>query len=95
MLMRVRERQNEVQIDLSGVAGRQESVLAALEACQRCTSGSGSAPASVIVRARADGMHVRLRPTEGQQLDVQEIYRCLRRALIERTRTVLAPRVSG
>ena len=32
MLMRVRERANEVQIELSGVAGRQESVLAALDA---------------------------------------------------------------
>ena len=92
MLMRVRERANEVQIELSGVAGRQESVLAALDACQRCISGPSSAPASVSVRARADGMQVRLRPSDGEQLDVQEIYRCLRRALIERTRTVLPPR---
>ena len=91
MLMRVRERHNEVQIELSGIAGRQESVLAALEACQRCLAGADSAPASVSVRARADGMQVRLRASDGQQLDVQEIYRCLRRALIERTRTVLAP----
>ena len=94
MLMRVRERQNEVQIELSGVAGRQESVLAALEACQRCTRSAGSLPASVSVRARADGMQVRLRSSDGQQLDVQEIYRCLRRALIERTRTVLAARIT-
>ncbi|MGH6611778.1 MAG: hypothetical protein ACRECQ_16155 [Burkholderiaceae bacterium] len=95
MLMRVRERQNEVQIELTGVAGRQESVLAALDACQQCITKVGSAPASVSVRARADGMQVRLRPTDGQQLDVQEIYRCLRRALIERTRTVLAPRTAA
>ena len=92
MLMRVRERQNEVQIELTGVAGRQESVLAALDACQRCIAVVGSAPASVSVRARSDGMQVRLRPSDGQQLDVQEIYRCLRRALVERTRVVLAPR---
>jgi len=91
MLMRVRERADEVQIELSGVAGRQESVLAALDACQRCVSGSSLTPASVSVRARADGMQVRLRPSAGQQLDAREIYRCLRRALIERTRTVLAP----
>jgi hypothetical protein len=91
MLMRVRERANEVQIELSGVAGRQESVLAALDACQRCIAGVGSRPASVSVRARSDGMQVRLRASEGQQLDVQEIYRCLRRALVERTRVVLAP----
>lgn len=95
MLMRVRERANEVQIELSGVAGRQQSVLAALDACQHCISGPSSGPASVTVRARADGMQVRLRPSEGEQLDVQEIYRCLRRALIERTRTVLVPRAVG
>jgi len=95
MLMRVRERANEVQIELSGVAGRQESVLAALDACQRCTSRASSTPASVSVRARADGMQVRLRPSDGEKLDVQEIYRCLRRALIERTRNVLVPRVIG
>jgi hypothetical protein len=40
-------------------------------------------------------MQVRLRPSEGQQLDAREIYRCLRRALIERTRTVLAPGTVG
>ncbi|MEP6609566.1 MAG: hypothetical protein ABJA83_12915 [Burkholderiaceae bacterium] len=95
MLMRVRERQNEVQIELSGVAGRQESVLAALEACQRCSGRDGSSPATVSVRARADGMQVRLRASDGQQLDVQEIYRCMRRALIERTRSVLTPTVLG
>ena len=95
MLMRVRERANEVQIELSGVAGRQESVLAALDACQRCIAGGSSTPASVKVRARADGMQVRLRPSDGEQLDVQEIYRCLRRALIERARTVLVPRAIG
>ena len=95
MLMRVRERANEVQIELSGVAGRQESVLAALDACQRCIAGVGTTPASVRVRARADGMQVRLQPSDGERLDVQAIYRCLRRALIERTRTVLAPRAVG
>jgi len=95
MLMRVSERHNEVRIELSGVTGRQESVLAALSACQRsCTSvaGDGSPMASLTVRARTDRLNVRLRPSAGQQLDVVEIYRYLRRALIERTREVLVQR---
>jgi hypothetical protein len=87
MRMRVLERQNEVRIELSRVAGRQDSVLAALTTCQRtctCTGGLGAPTAAVSVRARGDEMQVRLRPTEGQQLDVGEIYRCLRRNLVER-----------
>jgi hypothetical protein len=48
--------------------------------------------ASLTVRARTDRLNVRLRPSAGQQLDVVEIYRYLRRALIERGREVLAPR---
>jgi hypothetical protein len=87
MRMRVCERQNEVRIELSRVAGRQDSVLAALSACQRsctCIGGLGAPTAALSVRARGDDMQVRLRPTQGQQLDVSEIYRCLRRALVER-----------
>jgi hypothetical protein len=87
MRMRVCERQNEVRIELSRVAGRQDSVLAALTACQQtchCTGGLGSSSAAVSVRARGDELQVRLRPAQGQQLDVAEIYRCMRRALVER-----------
>jgi hypothetical protein len=94
MLMRVRERHNEVQVDLSGVAGRQESVLAALSACQRsctCLGGIGAATTSLSVRARADNMQVRMRASNGQPLDVVEIYRCLRRALVERSRAGVTP----
>ena len=89
MRMRVCERQNEVQIELSRVAGRQGSVLAALTACQhscRCVGGLGTSAAALSVHARGDDMRVRLRPAQGQQLDVGEIYRCLRRALVERER---------
>jgi hypothetical protein len=93
MRMQVCERQNEVRIELSRVAGRQDRVLAALTECQRsctCTGGLGAAAAALSVRARSDAMQVRLRPPQGQQLDVGEIYRCLRRALIEGERP-LAP----
>jgi hypothetical protein len=86
MRMRVSERQNEVRIELSRVAGRQDSVLAALTACRKscsCTGGLGASSAALSVRARGDELQVRLRPVEGQQLDVGEIYRCLRRTLVE------------
>ena len=86
MRMRVLERQNEVRIELSRVAGRQDSVLAALTACQKsctCSGGLGASTAAVSVRARGDELKVSLRPTPGQQLDVGEIYRCLRRNLVE------------
>jgi hypothetical protein len=89
MRMQVSERQDEVRIELSRVAGRQDSVLAALTACQRsctCLGGLGEASAAVSVRARSDAMRVSLRPAHGQPLDVGEIYRCLRRALVERER---------
>lgn len=89
MRMRVSERQNEVRIELSRVAGRQDSVLAALTACQKsctCAGGLGASSAALSVRARGDELQVRLRPAEGQQLDVGEIYRCLRRTLVEQAR---------
>jgi hypothetical protein len=40
------------------------------------------------VRARADAMHVRLRARSGEHFDVTQLYRCLRRALVERQRTL-------
>jgi hypothetical protein len=90
MLMRVREHNDEVEIQFSGLGGRQHAVLAAF----------GSAPdapavvdrsklASLSVRARADAMHVRLRARSGETLDVTELYRALRRALVERSRAPL------
>ena len=87
MRMQVSERQNEVRIELSRVAGRQGNVLAALTACRQscgCTGGLGERSAAMSVRARGDAMQVSLRPAAGQALDVVEIYRCLRRALVER-----------
>jgi hypothetical protein len=89
MRMRVSERQNEVRIELTRVAGRQGSVLAALTACRNsctCTGGLGASSAALSVHARGDELRVRLRPVAGQQLDVGEIYRCLRRNLVEHAR---------
>lgn len=90
MLMRVVERQDAVRIELTGITGRQESVLAALTECRRSFASGSSAVASLSVRARTDRMHVCLRPSDGQRLDVAEIYRYLRRALVERGREMLA-----
>jgi hypothetical protein len=36
-------------------------------------------------------MQVRMRASNGQPLDVVEIYRCLRRALVERSRVGVTP----
>lgn len=93
MRMRVSERQNEVRIELTRVAGRQDSVLAALTACRNsctCSGGLGASSAAVSVRARGDQLQVSLRPAQGEQLDVGEIYRCLRRNLVEHPRALVA-----
>lgn len=88
MLMRVRERGDEVHIELSGVAGRQQRVLEALTECQRgACSGGHEQPlnrADVSVRAGANDMHIRLKGREGLRFEALTIYRCLRQALIER-----------
>lgn len=85
MLMRMRERNDEVEIEFKGLGGRQQAVLAAL-------SGDGSLGeptldraklASLSVHARADAMHVRLRAKSGECLDLAHLYRGLRRALLE------------
>lgn len=92
MLMRVRERNNEVEIQFSGLGGRQHAVLAAF---------SGSADGderlfdrakleSLKVRARADAMNIRLRAKSGETFDVSHLYRSLRRALVEGERTAFA-----
>ena len=78
---------------VGGYSTAAATVLAALTACQRscqCTGGMGSNTSAVSVRARGDAMQVSLRPAAGQQLDVFEIYRCLRRALVERERPLAA-----
>jgi len=85
MLMRVRERNNEVEIHFSGLGSRQQAVFAALSG-----SAEHGEPTldhakvdSLSVRTRADAMHVRLRAKSGECLDVTQLYRGLRRALLE------------
>ncbi|MCS7101712.1 MAG: hypothetical protein NZL99_08465 [Burkholderiaceae bacterium] len=87
MLMRVRERGDEVYIELTGVAGRQQQVLLALNECQRVACACGGAPslagADIQVRAGANDMRIRLRSRAGLRFEAAAIYRCLRHALIE------------
>lgn len=88
MMLRVREMGNEVHVELTGVAGRQESVLRALTHCQRsATSGDAAAdatPLAVQVRAGANAMHICLKGRDGRRFDADTVYRCLRAALLER-----------
>ncbi len=93
MQMRVRERNNEVEIHFSGLAGRQHAVLAAFSPEP---NGAGerlldhAKLESLSLRARADAMHVRLRAKSGESFDVSDLYRCLRRSLIEGQRLAFA-----
>jgi len=82
MLMRVRESGDRVLIELTGVGGRQQSVLRALSACRE---GSGRdeamASADVSVRAGGNDMRISVRPRPGLRVEPTLIYRCLRDAL--------------
>jgi uncharacterized protein with GYD domain len=90
MLMRVRERNDEVEIQFSALGGRQHAVLAAFGSTPDAPAVvDRSKLASLSVRARADGLNVRLRARSGETLDVTELYRALRRALVERARVPL------
>jgi hypothetical protein len=87
MLMRVSEHGDEVHVELTGVAGRQQRVLQALNECQRVASGD-RAPATgsstqVTVRAGANDMRIRLKAGNGMHFEATAIYRCLRHALFE------------
>jgi hypothetical protein len=87
MLMRVSESGDEVLIELTGVAGRQQRVLRALNACQRFASSAeqsmAGAPAQVSVRAGTNDMRIRLKGSNGVRFEASAIYRCLRHALFE------------
>lgn len=85
MLMRVSERGDEVHVELTGVAGRQQRVLQALNECQRVVSGDrpGESGTQVSVRAGANDMHIRLKAGKGMHFEANAIYRCLRHALFE------------
>lgn len=93
MQMRVRERNNVVEIQLSRLAGRQQAVLEALGGSDGAI-GDRSKLESMSLRARADAMNVCLHAKAGERLDTSEIYRCLRRALFG-SGSAFLPTVTG
>jgi hypothetical protein len=82
MLMRVRERGDQVLIELTGIAGRQQSVLRALS---QCREGSGRdaaiSAANVSVRSSTNDMRISLQSQAGLPVETTRIYQCLREAL--------------
>ncbi len=97
MQMRVREQGDEVHIELTGIAGRQQRVLQALTACQRaacgCTDDAQMGRAEINVRAGANDMRIRVRGRDGLRFEATAIYRCLRHALVEQPQAPLVPAV--
>lgn len=88
MRLRVRELGNEVHVEVDGVAGRQQRVLAALSEYQRRAGGLHAAldeRRDVSIRAGNDHMRIRLICRDGLAFEGAAIYRCLREALIERS----------
>jgi len=95
MLLRVRERGDEVHVEVDGVAGRQQRVLLALAECQRLASATSPLPSNlsdVSIRAGADRMRIRLKGRAGLHFEAEAIYRCLREALVGRGAAVDAAR---
>jgi hypothetical protein len=95
MMLRVRERGDEVQVDVDGVAGHQQRVLVALSECQRraCLGlEQPSRPEEVSIRSGSDRMRIRLKGREGHRFEAAAIYACLRAALVER-RSEIFPHV--
>lgn len=91
MLMRVREQGDEIHIELTGVAGRQQAVLRTLTECRRAAGGpefDDRPVAEVSVRAGANDMRIRLRGGDGLRFEARSIYQALRRALFD---TAAAP----
>jgi hypothetical protein len=81
MYMRVRERGDEIQIELTGVAGRHERILQAVFECRQAVAlpGGGVLP-EVSVKTRSNAMRICLRAAQGQ-VQPDTVYRSLRQAL--------------
>jgi hypothetical protein len=87
MMLRVREKGDDIHIDVDGVAGRQQRVLQALSECQRRVFGADDSPAvlaGINVRAGANMMRIRLTGHDGRRFEATAIYQCLRDALLDR-----------
>lgn len=92
MLMRVRENGDRILIELTGIAGRQQSVLRALSACREADAhADGMAGAEVLVRSSTNDMRISVRAKPGLHVEPMRIYHCLREALFA-SRSADAPK---
>jgi hypothetical protein len=98
MQMRVREQGDEVLIELTGIAGRQQRVLQALTECQRnacgCRQDALRGRAEINVRSGANDMRIRVKGHDGLRFEAAAIYRCLRHALVEQPQEPAVPAVA-
>lgn len=82
MQMRVREMGDRIYVELSGVAGRQQSVLRAVSQCRLATAGSDPLNAAdVSVRAGANDMRICFQSRPGLTVEAATVYRAFRNAL--------------
>ncbi len=99
MRMQVREQGDEVHIELTGIAGRQQRVLQALNECQRNACGRDderlTQRAEISVRAGANDMRIRVKGRDGLRFEATTIYQCLRYALIEQPHEASVPAVAA
>lgn len=87
MLMRVREQGDEIHIELTGVAGRQQSILQAVFECRQ--SAARHVPDAeeptywpeVSVRAGSNAMRICMKSRQGLRFEPAVIYHSLRQAL--------------
>jgi hypothetical protein len=92
MQMRVREIEDRIYIELSGVAGRQQSVLRALTRCRLPTPGDDPLTAAdVSVRAGANDMRICFHSRPGLRVEASDVYRAFRNALFAPDAASIAP----
>jgi hypothetical protein len=90
MFMRVRQRGDEIHIELTGVAGRHAHILQAVSACRESTHGPFDADApwhEISVRSQSDAMRICMRPRDGRCYEPATVYESLRQALFSAPRS--------
>ncbi len=72
---------DDVNIEVTGTAGRAERLLTSLQQCQQgecaCPTDQYDRLAEIDVRADDDAVTVRLTPRPGEHLDADELRACL------------------
>jgi len=88
MRMQVSADSDRILVELTGVAGRQQSVLRALAAVREpAACNPALATAEVSVRASGQNMRISLRAGAGGPIEPDSLYRYLRDALLGAGRT--------